>query len=192
MNLFLRLFWLLTVGRLRSRVGPLGPCRTPFRVLPTDLDVMLHMNNGVYLSLMDLARVDLLRRSRLFEPVRERGWYPVVTAQTIQYRRSLKLFQRFSIVTRVLSWTDKSILIEQRFERGAETVAYALIRGRFLTRAGATVSMRDLMKLAGSPAPPADVPDHAQRWDAEQERFHGSASADLIDGMAREKQQSSR
>ena len=174
MNLFLRLLWLFTVGRLRSRVGPVGPCRTPFRVLPTDLDVLLHMNNGVYLSLMDLARVDLLRRANLFEPIRARGWYPVVTAQTIQYRRSLALFQRFEIVTRVLSWDDRTILLEQRFERGAENIAYALVRGRFLSRAGGTVAMQEIMKLAGSPKPPRDVPDYAHRWNADQERFHGS------------------
>ena len=176
MNLFFRLLWLIIVGRMRSSVSPVGPCRTPFRVLPSDLDVLLHMNNGVYLSLMDLGRVDLLRRANLFKPIRARGWYPVVTAQTIQYRRSLSLFQRFDIVTRVLSWDDRTILLEQRFERGAETVAYALLRGRFLSRAGGTVSMQEIMKLAGNPMPPRDVPDFARRWNVDQERFHGSAA----------------
>jgi acyl-CoA thioesterase FadM len=175
-NLFLRLLWLFTVGKVRSRVSPVGPCRTPFRVLPSDLDVLLHMNNGVYLSLMDLARVDLLRRANLFEAIRANGWYPVVTAQTIQFRRSLTLFQRFDIVTRVLSWDDRTILLEQRFERGTDTIAYALVRGRFLSRAGGTVSMQEIMKLAGSPKPPRDVPDFARRWNADQERFHGSAT----------------
>lgn len=182
MNLFFRLLWLIIVGRMRSSVSPVGPCRTPFRVLPSDLDVLLHMNNGVYLSLMDLARVDLLRRANLYEPIRARGWYPVVTAQTIQYRRSLALFHRFAIVTRVLWWDDRSILLEQRFERGAETVAYALVRGRFLSRAGGTVSMQEIMKLAGSPPGPTDVPDFARRWNADQERFHGSVKRDASGG----------
>ncbi|MDZ4718104.1 MAG: hypothetical protein SH847_06495 [Roseiflexaceae bacterium] len=36
MNLFLRLFWLMLVGRFRKPCPALGQCRTPFRVLPTD------------------------------------------------------------------------------------------------------------------------------------------------------------
>ena len=171
-NLFLRFLWLMTVGRLRQKVAPLGPCRTPFLVWPTDLDLQVHMNNGVFLSLMDLGRIDLLQRARLLGPIRERGWYPVVTAQTIQYRRSLTLFQRFDIVTRVLSWDDKTILLEQRFERGSETVAYALIRGRFLSRAG-NVPMTELLALAGNPPCPTDVPDYATRWNADQESWQG-------------------
>ena len=173
MNLYLRLVWLMTFGGMRSASHPLGPCRTPFRVLPTDLDVMLHVNNGVYLSMMDLARVDLMRRSGLFALIRAKGWYPVVTASTIQYRRSLTLFQRFDIVTRVLAWDDKAILLEQRFERGAETVAVALLRGRFLSRAGGSVAMTEVIALAGNPARPTDVPGYAARWNADQAKWQG-------------------
>src|SRR5687768_7148163 len=115
MNLFFRLLWTLVAARFRSRVPTLGPVQTPFRVWPTDLDVLMHVNNGVYLSMMDLGRIDLMTRSGLFATINERGWYPVVTAQTIQYRRSLKLFDRFDIVTRVLAWDDKTIMLEQRF-----------------------------------------------------------------------------
>jgi YbgC/YbaW family acyl-CoA thioester hydrolase len=174
MNLLLRFFSLLLLGRFRSRVPALGPCRTPFRVMPTDLDVLLHVNNGVYLSMTDLARVDLMQRSGLAGVVKSRGWYPVVVAQTIQYKRSLKLFERFEIVTRVLAWNEKAILLEHRFERAGETVAYGLIRARFLSRAGGTVSINDLIAVAGSPPPPIDVPEYALRWNAEQEQWHGA------------------
>jgi acyl-CoA thioesterase FadM len=106
-NLLFRLLWLaLVVGR-RAPVPALGPCRTPFRVMPTDLDVLLHVNNGVYLSLMDLARVDLMRRAGLLRHLRANGWYPVVAAETIQFRRSLRSFERFDIVSRVLTWDEQ-------------------------------------------------------------------------------------
>ncbi|HEU4996179.1 MAG TPA: acyl-CoA thioesterase [Gemmatimonadaceae bacterium] len=141
--------------------------------MPTDLDVLLHVNNGKYLSMMDLGRLDLMRRAGIYAPIRERGWYPVVTAQTIQYRRSLRLFQRFEIVTRVLWWDDKYILLEQRFERGSEPVAHGLIRGRFLSRGGEAVPMRELIALAGNPPRPTDVPDYALRWNADQQAFRG-------------------
>ena len=168
MNLYFRLFWTLVAARFRSRAPTLGPVATPFRVLPTDLDVLMHVNNGVYLSMMDLGRIDLMMRSGLFATINERGWYPVVVAQTIQYRRSLKLFDRFDIVTRVLAWDDKAIMLEQRFVRRGEEVATALMRGRFLKRSGGTVPMPELIAAAGNPPTPTDIPAYALEWNAAQ------------------------
>lgn len=177
MNLLFRLLWLAIVGRFRPQAPILGPCRTPFRVLPTDLDVLRHMNNGVYFSLMDVARVDLMIRSGLYTKLRQRGWYPVVTAETIQFRRSLQPFQRFDIVTRVLTWDEKAIIIEQRFERRGELVARALMRGRFLQRGGGTVATADLLALAGVDAGAPPVPPIAAdaRWTADYATWLGDA-----------------
>ena len=84
-NLYLRLL-LMT---LRTRAGrgdrPLSiwdTAATAFRVAPTDLDLLGHMNNGRYLTIMDLARLDLMTRSGFWARLRRRGWYPVVAGQT--------------------------------------------------------------------------------------------------------------
>lgn len=167
-NLLLRLVWLVVTARFRSRCHVLGPVRTPFRVLPTDLDVLRHMNNGVYLSLLDLARTDLMIRSGLMGPVRKRGWYPVVTGETIRFRRSLTLFQRFHVETRVHGWDEKSFLIEQRFVRGDVVVAIALVAGRFLGPEG-SVAPADVVALGGlDPASPP-LPEWAARLAAAQQ-----------------------
>jgi acyl-CoA thioesterase FadM len=182
MNLFLRLFWLTIVAKWRSMVSPLGPCRTPFRVLPTDLDVLRHVNNGVYLSMMDLARVDLLIRAGIARPLRARGWYPVVVAETIQFRRSLTLLQRFDIETRVLTWDENAFLVEQRFVRGEQPIAHALVRARFLARGGDKITPADVLALGGSPSPPPAPPEWAARWNAEQSTWRGARSGGLIGG----------
>ena len=168
MNLFLRLLWQAVASRFRPRCPPLGPCRTHFIVWPTDLDVLRHVNNGVYLSIMDLGRVDLLRRAGLFARIMANGWYPVVTGETIQFLRSLELFDRFTIETRVLGWDEKYILLEQRFERRGEPIAIAAVAGRFLARGGGTVSPADVVGLVerGITSPP--LPDWVARWHAEQ------------------------
>ena len=119
-NHLIRLLRLL----LRPRgpiISPLLPCRTHFRVGPTDLDILGHVNNGKYFSLMDLARVDLIARAGLLPHLRRRGWVPVVVAETIQLRRSLSLFQAFVIHTRVLGWDDKAFVLDQHFERGTRS-----------------------------------------------------------------------
>ena len=155
MNLFFRLFWTLIVARFRPPVGVLGPVHTPFRVLPTDLDVFMHVNNGVYLSMMDLGRVDLMVRSGLLKKLNARGYYPVVVSQTIDYRRSLKLFDKFDIVTRVLSWDEKEITLEQRFVRNRVEVASAQMRSRFLSRhEKGSVPIAAILEIAGNPPMP--------------------------------------
>lgn len=173
MNLYFRLLWLGIAGRFRSRVGVLGPCRTPFRVLPTDLDVLRHVNNGVYFSLMDLARVDLLTRAGLAGRIASKGWYPVVVAETMQFRRSLTLFQPFAIETRVLGWDDKAFVLEQRFIRGADTIASALVRARFLSRDGGTVLPAELVALDANVPVPDAMPDYAAQWNAAQATWRG-------------------
>jgi hypothetical protein len=60
MNLFLRFFYLVLTLPFKSKVPKLGPCRTSFLCWPTDLDVLMHMNNGKYFSILDLARIDLM------------------------------------------------------------------------------------------------------------------------------------
>ena len=105
--------------------------RTPFTVLPTDLDVLIHVNNGVYLSMMDVARIDLMQRSGLFTPISKKGWYPVVVAQSIRYKRPLLAFQRFVIETRVLGWDDQNITAPDLARALEDTgVAGVFIHGR--------------------------------------------------------------
>lgn len=174
MNRLLRILWLLLRSRLRARVPQLGPCRTPFRVWPTDLDVLLHMNNGMYLTIMDLARADLAIRSGLEPLVHAQGWYFVVVAETIQFRRSLNLFQRFEIETRVLGWDDKAVVIEQHFWRGEEAVAHALVRARLLRRSGGNVPTAELAQVLGLAGQAPQLADYAARWNAEQAQWKGA------------------
>jgi YbgC/YbaW family acyl-CoA thioester hydrolase len=174
MNRWLRLLWLMLTVRRRPAVPPLGPCRTPFRVWPTDLDVFRHMNNGIYLTIMDLARMDLMLRSGFWPKVQAQGWYPVVVAETIQFRRSLNLFERFEIETRVLGWDDKAVVLEQQFWRRGEPVAHALVRARFLKVAGGNVTPREIAPVVGFGPESPPLGDYAARWNAEQAGFQGA------------------
>jgi len=159
-----RLLFLLLTRRRRSRLDLLAPCVTSFRVWPNDLDVFLHMNNGAYLTIADLGRMDLLLRADLHSPIRARGWYPVVAAQTIRFHRSLTLWQRYTITTRILGWSERSICLEQVFERGGRRVAHALIDARFLERGGRRVSTDELMALTGREHVSPELPGYARQW----------------------------
>ncbi|MEA3247485.1 MAG: thioesterase family protein [Gemmatimonadota bacterium] len=174
MNLLFRLAWTWLARLWRPQVPPFGPCVTPFRVWPTDLDLYLHVNNGVYLSLLDVARVDLMYRARLMGQVRARGWYPVVAAETIRFRKSLQPFDRFRVVTRVIGWDEKALLMGQDFVRGDEVVASAVIRSRFLSKDGGSVAPADLATLTGVSPESPPLPDWVERWNDAQ-RQSGAA-----------------
>ncbi|MDR7302666.1 thioesterase family protein [Haloactinomyces albus] len=166
MNMFVRLVVLGIRARLRGHIDPLGPCRTPFRVLPTDLDLLGHMNNGVYFSVFDLARVDLMTRSGLLGKLRERGWYPVVTAETASFRRSLKPFRRFDVHTRIVGWDERHLYLEHRVVTGGKLATTAMIQARFLSRTGERIAPERLIDLLDdSPARP-ELPDWVADWSA--------------------------
>jgi len=52
--------------------------------LPNDLDINLHVNNGRYLTLCDLNRVDFFIRTGLARVMLARGWVPIVAEHTMQ------------------------------------------------------------------------------------------------------------
>ncbi len=164
MNLWFRLLYTLLAAPFRRRVDPLGPCRTAFRVWPTDLDALGHMTNSKYLAWLDLARLDLMLRSRLAGELRRRGWYPVVANQTIAYRRALNLFARVEVETSILGWDDRCLYLEQRFLAGGEVAAHAIVRGRFLKVGGGKVPVADLLTLAGAEADARTLPAWVQDW----------------------------
>lgn len=177
MNLWWRLLLLRWTSPRRPKVEVVGPCVSPFRVAPTDLDLLRHVNNGRYLTLLDLARVDLLVRSGVADVLERNGWYPVVTAETIAFHRSLRVWEPFTVTTVVLGWDERTITLEQTFRRShagdGEVVAQAVVRALFLRRSGGRVPMAELMSAAGhhgvSPALPGWVASWQQAQQAQQD-----------------------
>lgn len=163
------LFW-RSRRRLRreGQIDAYSVARLPLRVLPTDLDLLRHVNNGVYFSLFDLGRFDLLIRSGIWDTFTERGWYPVVASETITFRKSLELGQKFIVETRILGLDEKSVYLEHRAVVKGEVYTQAFIRARFLKRSGGTVSVAELLAaLGGDHDRDLAVPEWLQRWGAE-------------------------
>ena len=157
MNLFFRLFYLLIAARRRSKLDILETGRVAMRVWPGDLDVLWHMNNGRYLTIMDLGRADFMIRTGLLAKFRERGWIPVVAALSITYKRPLKLWQAFEMTTRIAGWDERWIYMQQEFHIGGKLAASALIKGTFRSAEGA-VPMAAVVELSGFKGGPPQIP----------------------------------
>ncbi|TDR87232.1 thioesterase family protein [Enterovirga rhinocerotis] len=167
MNLWLRLLATIWAAWRGAPLVPPGDVsRMNFRVWPHDLDVSLHMNNGRYLGIMDLGRLDLILRSGLWRSVLRHRWTPVLDGAIIRYRRELRAFKPFRLETRILAWTGATLLIEQRMlsqnRDGAEVLnAIAIHRAALYDRrAKAYVTIDRLMREIGIEATSPELPDH--------------------------------
>jgi len=135
MNLYLRLLLIylqakratpITLDNLYNQLN--------LTVLPNDLDISLHVNNGRYLTLCDLSRFDLFVRSGFLEVMRRRKWMPLVAYHDMNYKSSLKVFQAFELEMHIKDYDSKYFYSEHTFTRDDNTVAqgisHSVIRGR--------------------------------------------------------------
>jgi acyl-CoA thioesterase FadM len=162
-NLYLRLLGLLMRLAAVQRRGVLDDSRVPFRVMPNDCDINLHMNNGRYLSFMDLGRLHLVAQVGLLKIVIRKRWKPVLAAAEINFIRSLAPLQKFDLVTRVVTWDDKYVYMEQLFESRATLCAHAFVKGLFLGQQGRVSNSAVLAQLGHTEQPPA-MPDELRIW----------------------------
>ena len=158
MNLVFRLIWVVIAAFRKSKVGILDETRIRLRVLPNDLDTNIHMNNGRYLTVMDLGRVDLTIRSGLWRAMRDNRWYPVVGSAKMTYRRPLDPLQAYELTTRVLGWDDKWVYMEQCFLVGGHMHARGVLKALFLNGRD-KVSSAELAAALGhdGPSPTVDA-----------------------------------
>ena len=140
MNLWLRLVWYLATAWRRPKLASTHEVSSlPFRVWPTALDLSLHMNNGRYLTLMDLGRLDFMVRTGLWRPLLKHGWTPIASGIAIRFRRELRLFDPVDLETKLLAWSDVTVVMEQilRFASGpraGQVASRALFKGGLYDR----------------------------------------------------------
>ena len=164
MNLFFRVIWLFLTVKRKTPLSFRDVDHLPMRARWTDLDPLRHVNNGVYLSMMDLGRVDLMMRTGVWTKLMDAAYYPVVAAQTITYRKSLQWRQKFVLETHMAGFHDRALFVEQRFVVDGELYARAFVKARFLKRSGGTVSVDELNELAGIDLTALPLEGWVRRW----------------------------
>ena len=164
MNLYLRLLWaLLRSARLQPiEIGDWIERR--MRVLPNDLDINGHMNNGRYLTIVDLMLVEYFVRSGFAKAMLKSGWRPMSGGAFITYRKGLKPWQRyhlrFTLAGADLSWNY--MRFEFLREDGALCAA-GYMKGAAVGRDGLVPNQRSYAKL-GRAFLPTELPRPVQYW----------------------------
>jgi len=181
-NSFVRIPFLV----LRQAISPLPPIGTfeadvlKMRVWPNDIDFNFHLNNARHLSVMDYGRIHLLARGGVLKGIIKARWVPVVGAVWITYRRSLPLWARFELSTRMVGWDNRWFYMEQVFTGDEGTVAVGWVKGalRGSAKSGKTGAV-----------PPQQVMDLVKPGVASPEL---PEAIHILNGLTREKLQTNR
>jgi acyl-CoA thioesterase FadM len=182
MNLFFRLLKVIFLLRLRpSRLQPLATSVLRLRAWPNDLDTNGHVNNGRYLTLMDLGRFDFLMRIGLGRAGFKGGWVPVLAASMVRFRRSLRVFEKVELRTRLLGWDQTWIYLEQTLANEKGLVAVAYLRGVFL-RQGKKIPVGELLTAIGHTQTSPPLPEALLAWLKAEEEMYQNAKRRLYSG----------
>ena len=130
MNLIFRMLYVLIRSLFCARLeGGHYVSEFSLLVLPNDIDINLHMNNGRYLTICDLNRVDIFARSGLLKAMFKRNWIPVIAEHTMTYKKPLNIFASYRVKTEVTHWDEKYFYMKHTFSKGERIMAEGTSKG---------------------------------------------------------------
>lgn len=115
------------------------------KVHPNDLDINVHMNNARYSTMFDLGRFDFLVRTGLINLIWKEKWRPVIGSTMVSYLKSLKLYEQFTVSTKVIFFDDKWFYLEHLLKRENNLISRAFVKCLFL-RKGQKITTQELLK----------------------------------------------
>jgi acyl-CoA thioesterase FadM len=164
MNLYLRLLWALFRSHRLPRIAPGDTIERLMRVWPNDLDINGHMNNGRYLTLLDLMIVEYFVRTGLARAALAAGWRPMSGGAVITYRKGLAPWQRFRLRF-TLAGADAAwnyMRFEFRREDGVLCAA-GYMKGAAVGRAGLVPNTESYARI-GVDFVPQSLPAAVRHW----------------------------
>lgn len=174
MNLIFRLIRTIVLALFARRIDPMAGSVLHFRVLPFDMDPNIHLNNGRYLGIMDLGRLDLIIRAGFYRILLRQRWGLVMGGCLMRYRRQLGPFQRYRVVTRLIGWDEKWLFVEHRFETRAGVHAIGVTK-LVLMEDGRSLPMPKALERLGYSQPSPPLPEGIGNWLAAERELTSAA-----------------
>ena len=163
MNLYLRLLLTVLKALRGPRVQPGETVELALCVLPNDLDLNGHMNNGRYLTIVDLGLVTMFVRSGFARLCIKNKWRPMGGGSVVYFRRGLTLFQRYTLRFSLVGWDEYWNYCRFEFVRGGEVCATGFVKGA-AARRGGLVPNTEIYALLGHGAPSPELPAELRTW----------------------------
>lgn len=175
MNLIWRFIITFLRAFYRPKLGLLEKSHITFHVMPTDVDALMHMNNGRYFSFLDLSRLDYIIRCDLYNALKKHKIYSVVASEMIRFRRSINLFKAFTVTTKMLGWDDRFLYIEHHFISNNEIHAIALVKGCFLQKDKGSIAPAIVVEKLNIQLQQSVLPEWVHTWKEADKAFHDEA-----------------
>lgn len=160
---FLRMAKELVRARRLPPLGLLDSHVSHHRCWPWDLDLWMELNNGRTLTLFDLGRLPLARRTGLDRVLKARRWGLTVAGSSVRYRRRVTAFTRLTMHTRCLGWDARFLYMEQSMWNGSECSSHVLIRSAIVSNAG-MVAPAEMARAMGHSGDSPALPAWVQAW----------------------------
>lgn len=186
MNLYFRLIITLLRCWRGPKFHPADTLATARRVLPNDLDVNLHMNNGRYLTLLDLSLLEFFGRSGFLRAAMREGYRPMAGGVLITYRRQLGAFQRYEVQFRWICSDEHWNYMAFEFLSKGKLVAAGLVKGAMVSGAGLVATdnyaqvLQGEMRLAIEELMRRPLSDEVRAWIETEAATHSSARNSLL------------
>lgn len=86
-------------------------------VIPVCIDRNLHMNNSRYIYETNFTRRLYLNTLGIWSYIKSNKMNLIIVSQCIRYRKEMRLFQRYTIETKIIDWNDKEgcFYVETKF-----------------------------------------------------------------------------
>ncbi|WP_323763906.1 acyl-CoA thioesterase [Marinovum sp.] len=160
---FIRMFKELYVHRKAPRLPLTGTHVSHHRCWPWDIDFWMELNNGRTLTLFDLGRIPLARRTGFWAVLQRRKWGLTVAGSCTRYRRRIRPFERFEMRSRAVGVDRRFVYLEQSmWKTSGECANHAMYRMAVTGPGGIVPPPELLAELGGAEMPP--LPDHVQAW----------------------------
>lgn len=134
------------------------------RCWPWDIDLWMELNNGRTLTIYDLGRIPLAKRTGLITVLRENKWGLTMAGVTVRYRRRIRTFEKIEMRSRVVGYDDRFVYLEQSmWKANGECANHALYRSAVTDKNGIVTSDRVMAKL-NKDASGLKTPQWVQNW----------------------------
>lgn len=130
---------------------------------PWDIDPWIELNNGRTLTLYDLGRLPMAHRTGLVHLLRQQKWGITVAGNSTRYRRRIRAFDQFTMVSRTVGWDQRFFYIDQSMWRKGDCCNQMLVRMAITDDAG-IVSTERVLAAWGRPMASPELPEWISGW----------------------------
>ena len=155
----LRLIKVLVKSKLQKKIAfdsAHNEC-IKLRVLPQDIDLFMELNNGRYVTLLDLGRFSYGAKVNMGRFLKKNNWSLTIVGTYNEYRHRLRLFQSFVLETKIIGYDEKWFYFFQKIQRNGKTHMASVVKFAYTSKKG-LVFPKEVINAMGIKYNPNELP----------------------------------